>query len=57
MKQEEEKLKREVEKFYKDKKTKETSSLQQEADDFLELYKEGLNGYTYLVEPDTDEKS
>ena len=29
---------------------------QQEADDFLELYKEGLNGYTYLVEPDTDEK-
>ena len=35
MKQEEEKLRREVEKFYKDKKTKETSSLQQEADDFM----------------------
>ena len=25
---------------------------QQEADDFLDLYKEGLNGYTYLVKPD-----
>ncbi len=25
---------------------------QQEADDFLALYKEGLNGYTYLVKPD-----
>ncbi len=24
---------------------------QQEADDFLKLYKEGLNGYTYLVKP------
>tara|TARA_R100000781_G_C4027988_1_gene109588 strand:- start:110 stop:301 length:192 start_codon:yes stop_codon:yes gene_type:complete len=35
MKQEEEKLRREVEKFYKDKKTKENSSLQQEADDFM----------------------
>lgn len=35
MKQEEEKLRREVEKFYKDKKSKETSSLQQEADDFM----------------------
>jgi arginine decarboxylase len=29
---------------------------QQEADDFLALYKEGLNGYTYLVKPDTEEK-
>ena len=28
---------------------------QQEADDFLDLYKEGLNGYTYLVNPDSDE--
>jgi arginine decarboxylase len=27
---------------------------QQEADDFLTLYKEGLNGYTYLVKPDAD---
>ena len=27
---------------------------QQEADDFLALYKEGLNGYTYLVKPDAD---
>ena len=27
---------------------------QQEADDFLDLYKEGLNGYTYLVKPDAD---
>ena len=30
---------------------------QKEADDFLSLYKEGLNGYTYLVKPDTDEKN
>ncbi len=29
---------------------------QQEADDFLNLYKEGLNGYTYLVKPDDNEK-
>ncbi len=29
---------------------------QQEADDFLALYKEGLNGYTYLVKPDAVEK-
>ena len=29
---------------------------QQEADDFLNLYKEGLNGYTYLVKPDVNEK-
>jgi arginine decarboxylase len=29
---------------------------QQEADDFLALYKEGLNGYTYLVKPNTEEK-
>jgi arginine decarboxylase len=29
---------------------------QQEADDFLALYKEGLNGYTYLVKPDADKK-
>ncbi len=35
MKQEEEKLRREVEQFYKDRKTKENSSLQQEADDFV----------------------
>ena len=27
---------------------------QQEADDFLALYKEGLNGYTYLVKPAAD---
>ena len=27
---------------------------QQEADDFLDLYKEGLNGYTYLVKPAAD---
>jgi len=25
---------------------------QKEADDFLSLYKEGLSGYTYLVDPD-----
>ena len=30
---------------------------QQEADDFLSLYKEGLNGYTYLVKPDPAEKN
>ena len=29
---------------------------QQEADDFLALYKEGLNGYTYLVKPDAVKK-
>ncbi len=29
---------------------------QQEADDFLDLYKSGLNGYTYLVKPDAAEK-
>jgi arginine decarboxylase len=29
---------------------------QQEADDFLNLYKEGLNGYTYLVKPDAVKK-
>jgi arginine decarboxylase len=29
---------------------------QQEADDFLNLYKEGLNGYTYLVKPDAAKK-
>ena len=29
---------------------------QQEADDFLDLYKAGLNGYTYLVKPDATEK-
>lgn len=29
---------------------------QKEADDFLALYKEGLNGYTYLVKPDADKK-
>lgn len=29
---------------------------QQEADDFLALYKEGLNGYTYLVKPDSVKK-
>jgi len=30
---------------------------QQEADDFLNLYKAGLNGYTYLVKPDVVEES
>ena len=35
MKQEEEKLKKEVEQFYKDKKTKENNSLQQEANNFM----------------------
>tara|TARA_Y100001973_G_C4939726_1_gene205038 strand:+ start:256 stop:408 length:153 start_codon:yes stop_codon:yes gene_type:complete len=35
MNKEEEKLKKEVEQFYKNKKTKENSSLQQEADDFI----------------------
>jgi len=29
---------------------------QKEADDFLKLYKEGLNGYTYLVKPETSKK-
>jgi arginine decarboxylase len=29
---------------------------QKEADDFLNLYKAGLNGYTYLVKPDVTEK-
>lgn len=29
---------------------------QKEADDFLALYKEGLNGYTYLVKPDSVKK-
>ncbi|MBT3509715.1 MAG: biosynthetic arginine decarboxylase [Nitrospina sp.] len=29
---------------------------QKEADDFLNLYKAGLNGYTYLVKPETIEK-
>ncbi len=28
---------------------------QKEADDFIDLYKEGLNGYTYLLHPHTDE--
>jgi len=29
---------------------------QKEADDFLSLYKMGLNGYTYLVKPEAEEK-
>ena len=29
---------------------------QKEADDFLSLYKKGLNGYTYLVDPDKPQK-
>jgi len=29
---------------------------QKEADDFLNLYKEGLSGYTYLVDPDKSQK-
>ncbi|MGK0180072.1 MAG: arginine decarboxylase, partial [Nitrospinales bacterium] len=29
---------------------------QKEADDFLNLYKEGLSGYTYLVDPDKPTK-
>ncbi|MBL4665203.1 MAG: biosynthetic arginine decarboxylase [Nitrospinaceae bacterium] len=29
---------------------------QKEADDFLSLYKEGLSGYTYLVDPDKSQK-
>ena len=29
---------------------------QKEADDFLSLYKAGLNGYTYLVKPEEIDK-
>ncbi len=27
------------------------TTTQEEADEFLSLYKEGLNGYTYLIKP------